>query len=79
MRFDKMKKINSMILMIFLMFTFCFSFVNSNNGWYQNANSNYQSDGGSSFIMYGSNTANPNSNITYEKCSFLVGSDYQPV
>ena len=74
----KIKKINSMILIMCLIFAFCFGFVNANIGWYQNANSNYQSYGGNSFIMYGSNTLNPEENITYSKCTIST-TDYQPV
>ena len=73
-----MKKLTLMLIML-LLFVLNLNFSNANIEWKQNANSNYQSYGGNSFIMYGSNTLNPEENLTYEKCSFLYGSDYQPV
>ena len=66
------------IFMIFLCFVLCFNIVNANIYWGQSGNSNYQSEGGNSFIYYGSNSQNPAENLTYSKVS-LVYSNYEPV
>jgi len=78
----KKLKVNLNIFLFLLFFIIGFlinsNFVNGNIYWGQTGNTNYQSEGGNSFILYGSNSKNPTENVTYSQME-IGTSDYEPL